>query len=221
MRRLRLVLVVASAAFLLATSGSVAAKPRTAQLGDQVTGSIGLQSPVEQQTPGFSGPCSDPQLPGWCQPDETQWVVNPTGCIWDHDDFAQLSTSGSLAGNTSYAMTQCFIADWDTHYTGTGHVTGGLVSSSAPLSVTACLSPGQCIPVVASHPSAHVYQYSFCTTAIYYPQDDPALQPISESNGGVGVPTTLTIRATNTSSKTVRDVTVGYTVGDDLNPVSC
>jgi hypothetical protein len=199
------------------------------QLGDQVTGSSQIQNPVEQQTPGFYGPCDNPQLPGWCQPDRSLWVMNLTGCIWDHDDFYRISTTGDLAAQTAYSLPECYIADWDHHCAtingqvvcSDGHVVaGGAVASVSNLLVTACVTPGVCLPVTVTQTARREFTYRFCTS-IYAARDDPALEAIPDSNGGVGVPTTLTLRVRNQSSKVVRDVRVSESVGDDVVPVTC
>lgn len=212
--------LVAALAVLFAAPGS-AARRATSSIGP-VTGEAQIgQNPVEQQTQGFYGPCVDPALPGWCQPDQSQWVLNNTGCIWDHDDYARKQATGNLAPGESYTLAQCIIADWDQHFTGPGHQVRGGVNGPAGLAVTVCVSPGGCVPVNVVQTGPKTWSYGACVN-VYAAPDDPGLEPIPGSNGGVGVPTEYTIKVTNPSpNKAARDVTVSYTVGDDLFPVQC
>lgn len=63
-----------------------------------------LQQPVEQQTPG-----------GATQPDRSLWVTNPTGCLWDTDDWLEARLSGKWAKGETRTYTDCVVADNDRH----------------------------------------------------------------------------------------------------------
>lgn len=179
-------LLAALFVLLLAAPASAKGQP---QLLEFYRSATNPQSPVEQQTPGWYG-VECPPGPGACQPDESMWVVNPTGCAWDIDDRIVWTALGSsyLGAGESVSVSDCVIAD------NAYHVVGFSVAGDKPgLAVTLTYEPfGFALGAAAG--------------CVIGPIGLTDLPPVEGSNGGAGVLTTSTLTVTNTSEHRVRNI---------------
>jgi hypothetical protein len=147
-----------------------------------------IHNPVEQQAP----------------------VTNPTGCAWDPDDKLEVRGAGDLAAGESTEWHECLIADWLDHQftvvviapSPNLRVEIGWANPDGARSLTAPGVPGQ----------GKTVRYETCFAGPEYNQGSPLLQPIPDSNGGVGQVTDLYLRITNTGTRSVRDITVSSRV---------
>lgn len=142
---------------------------------------------VEQQTPG-----------GMTQPDQSLWVGNRTGCVWDPDDLVVVSLDGRLKPGESVSISHCLIGDWAQHLLG-ARVTRGDVTVSLTLSGLRTVS-GKVVCIIGPD----------------YQRDSPKLSPIPDSNGGVGLRHDVTWTLTNTSHRPQWAAAVGE-IRLDLN----
>lgn len=208
--RLRLALILALAPLL------IAAKPVTSYAGFQFsTQNVEIQQPVEQQTPGWLLPC--PATLALCRMVQSLWVTNPTGMPWDVDDFIDRLGTGPLGTNAPVGDSLSFIADCDGSQCGPYRfvvVRASAPSSSLQLSVD--ITPGQngerdsySAPAPTWNASTKKWDYLLCEPAPSYPYGDLRLQPIPGSNGGTGVPTSVTLTVTN-AGKALRSATVTW-----------
>ena len=150
-----------------------------------------LQNPVEQQSPGFFQHTT-PEL----------WVYNRTGCVWDvDDDQVRYATNAYLDPGAWVVDEICLIADW-AGQNWSGHLAGiWLISKSPDVLVTISFSPGWSFTLQPTWNSgSKSYDYKGCNGTPSYAQGDPALQPIPNSNGGVGVPTQVKLTVKNSGA---------------------
>lgn len=166
---------------ILLTPGLIAARPSTSEWHvNQFT----QQQPVEQQTPG-----------GATQPDETLWVVNPTTCVWDSDDYLAARWTGRVERGDAQSLTVCVVGDWSEHLF--------RISASEGLVTTISASDG---------PDA-----SSCLRGPNYDSDpdNPALVSIPESNGGVGHIHQITFTARNLGKKPLAHASISVEISID------
>jgi hypothetical protein len=154
-----------------------------------------IQQPVEQQSPDFFfGPGIHPET----------WVNNPTGCVWDADDELERQSVGRQYLDPGVTVNDqlCMIADWAGYSYG-GHHAGVHFSSNSPnIAVSITFAPGWTFTVPGVFdPVTRNYDYNGCQRAPWYIEGDLALQPILNSNGGVGVPTKVKLTITNLGSR--------------------
>lgn len=185
-----LVLLAASAAFLVAATGN-AAKPQHAG-GDhafswQLT-NLDIAGDVEQQ-------------PG---------VVNSDGCLWDIDDNWRMGDGGNLGAGEVASASQCLVAD------GAYHLTGVSVEALSPqLKVTVGYEPQAVVfTLTPEQIDRRLWRYLGCVTGPLY-GNWPALPVIEGSNGGHGLVTTVTVTVENLSDRPARDVAAMLELGSD------
>jgi len=194
----------------------IAAKPISATTSFQfsVQGSE-IQQPVEQQTPGWLLPC--PLTETICRFDQTLWVTNPTGMPWDVDDHMDRAAMGSLGSATTVTDNLSYTADCDGGQCGPYRFVVVRASVAAPsLQMSVVITPGQnggqdnyAASAPTWNPTTKKWDYYFCQKTPSYPDSDPRLQLIANSNGGMGVPTSLVLTVTN-SGKTLRNAYVTW-----------
>lgn len=185
------VLALTGAKPLPSSSSSFTFSPESGQRGD----------PVEQQTPCYWTTCHD---------DPTTWVVNPTGCIWDVDEYNVLGGSGDLDAGASASGSLCVIADGLYYSAGDDpHVLGvDLYAASSLLTVQVSTSAGNAdnqatVPAVWSA-AAKAYRYHWCAPNGV---DPPGPFPtVDGSNGGIGYRDDLSLTVGNPTGRKVRGV---------------
>ena len=185
-------------ALLLLVSGSARLAVSPAQAATPVPLSFALaqwaydlQNPVEQQSPGYFQNAT----PGL-------WVYNHTGCVWDVDDDQVRYARNAYLDPEAWVEDEiCLIADW-AGKNWSGHLAGiWLISKSPDLLVTISFSPGWSFTLQPRWNSgSKSYDYKGCNKTPSYAQGDPALQPIPDSNGGVGVPTQVKLTVKNSGA---------------------
>lgn len=180
MRRFTRVLLLGFLALLL-----VGAKPDRSVKWDI---SQWIQQPVEQQTVG-----------GATQPDQSLWVVNNTGCIWDADDRLNVWGIGQLAPGEVVRVESCVVADW------TGHLIGLDVGGRGNSKVRVTLRVGSWSNSIISHnPVANAQKATLCLFTPDYDHSYP-LPPVLDSGvGGVGIIHPITIEIENLGRHTLR-----------------
>jgi len=194
----------------------IAAKPVSTISGFHFsTQSAEIQQPVEQQTPGWLLPCPL-DLP-LCRSVQSLWVTNPTGMPWDVDDHIDRMGAGPLDSGASLTDSLSYTADCDGSQCGPYRfvvVRASVASSSLQLSVD--ITPGQNGGVdsyTAGSPtwnaSTRKWEYFLCQKAPSYPYGDLRLQLIPGSNGGMGVPTSVTLTVVN-GSKALKSAAVSW-----------
>ena len=151
--------------------------------------------------------------------DPSLWVVNPLRwpndppCVWDGDDRVQRNGWGQIGGQATVSDSICILSANSFHHT---HVLIGAPVSS--LVVTLHFEPQDVTFTVPPGPGAgSKYGYRFCLTGPVYHMTSPALQPVADSNGGVAVPTTVTLSIKNTLNKAIKPVAAYFRVGN-INP---
>lgn len=155
----------------------------------------------------------------------TTVVTNPTACVWNVDDAIERGTfDGMIPAGGSTTDTTCYIGDW-VGYPGNGfdgwprRVTTDLLTRTQvtvrityapedPVTWNCHETPAPCGGVSFTvmpfwDAPNHAWRYQTCSVAPSYARNDPALQPIPNSNGGVGVMHDITITVTNTTSRKV------------------
>jgi hypothetical protein len=164
------------------------------------------QAVVEQQS-DFVG-CCTPIAPV---------ITNPLlpQCAWDVDDAWHQFGGGDLGAGQTVTGSLCMVSDHNPSYQCFDGVCGwgsgqrvrhsvSLGSPSAGLMVQVCYAPqGRCFTLAPQAVDAG-YRYTLCSHVVYDPSD-PALVEIPNSNGGLGVVTTITTSVQNRTSATVRD----------------
>ena len=136
-----------------------------------------LQNPVEQQSPGFFQHTT-PEL----------WVYNRTGCVWDVDDDQVRYATNAYLDPGARPRVPDLAGIW-------------LISKSPDLLITISFSPGWSFTLQPRWNSgSKSYDYKGCNGTPSYAQGDPALQPIPNSNGGVGVPTQVKLIVKNSGA---------------------
>jgi hypothetical protein len=199
-RTLRALIVPCALLLALASTTSAGARGTTVQPLSFERSQTNPQSPVEQQTPGWFG-VDCPPGPGACQPDQSLWVVNPTSCPWDIDDFlSDATTIGAyLDPGATASVGECLIAD-NAH-----HIVGVRMSAGGPgLSVTLSYEPfAVAVPVPVLTATSKQVVYGACVIG---PLGMSGLPPVEGSNGGVGIPTTVRLTVTNNSGRRVKNI---------------
>jgi len=162
-------------------------------------------------------------------PDPSHTVVNPGGVgTWDINDNNDWVAGGSLPAGAITIGSWQHVWDWNPIYrcfggvcadrSGPSNEYGATVTApSDGLSVTVCYQPqARCFPLVAVYDAgARLYRWHICTEAIYQP-DDAAIVDIAGSNGGRGVPTTMTLTVTNPTSRVVKDIIANFGISSDV-----
>lgn len=164
-------------------------------------------------------------------PDPAHTVVDPfSGVTWDINEHSEWSTSGDLAAGASTSRIDAHIFDFNPVYRCNGGVCFDqsfsrsnligfrVVAPSANLAVEVCFQPqAHCFQGVPAFDSkSKLFTYRVCATAVYE-RDDPANVPIDGSNGGYGVPTTITRSVTNQTGRAVKNVSAGWGVTSDIS----
>lgn len=141
---------------------------------------------------------------------EQQPGVTYTGpCLWTIDSLDQFSGDGTLAAQSEASVSDCLIADDAQHITGV-HV----VAPSPSLVVTISYSP-QGVEFTA-RPTATSTGYDYLVCGIGPIYSTTALLPVvAASNGGHGIPTTITVRVRNPTGKSVRKMSVFGSIGSN------
>ena len=170
---MRKILLVMAVLWLIAVSVVAAAPPD--HNVRWVADGIQRQKVVEQQTPG-----------GATQPDSALWIVNPTTCVWDVDEYDSYRLGGKFlqADETVSVSDSCVIGDW------TGHLFVMWVEEGLRAEVS-----------VGERTWARDGPGYLCLRGPGYGRDNSVLQPIPGSNGGVGVQLPITFAITNMTSK--------------------
>ena len=138
-----------------------------------------------------------------CDPAVQKCVYNNTGCLWTQDSNEVEQGFGYLTGGASATAQMCLIADQ-----GTGHQFSVVVQASSPdLQVDASFQPEgvtwHAVAVAQPKGSTYPYKYAVCDNI---GAGGVPLQPIPNSNGGVGVPSTVNVTVGNPTGRTQRDV---------------
>lgn len=118
------------------------------------------------------------QTPGGAtQSDESLWIINSTDCLWDSDDSLRASWRGRLNRGDMTTFTFCIVGDWSEHLVRLDISDGlvGTIAASEGPTATTCLQG----PNYDNNP------------------DNPLLEPIAGSNGGVGHIHYITVTANN------------------------
>src|SRR4051794_11888710 len=158
----------------------------------------------------------------WWPNDTSLWVNNKTGCAWDEDDHWSLFADGGLMAGVPATTSFCQVAETaSVHNTIWGQegywsfpmrtLAVSVRSSSPSLTVRACFDPGGCVSI-APTPSGRAYNYHGCVK-LQYRNDDPAVAPVPDANGAVGVVTrgSLSVTAPKKASATgTVEVAGGY-----------
>jgi len=181
-------------ALMLALAGPAAANsPQPLMFG--VLGQD-LQNPVEQQSPNFMQyDCGSNGTPTNRGCDPSTWVNNPTSCVWDVDDYIDVTGYGTLNGTASGSL--CIVADGLNYIGGDNHpIQVRVTAQSQNLVVT--LKNDQGVSVVAGRPTPFAggtgggnWAYTICTSDL----TSGPYATIADSNGGTGriVNYTLTV----------------------------
>jgi hypothetical protein len=155
------------------------------------------------------------QQPGVTNPTAFGTYKDPFPCGWDAQDSRQRDAvlNSELAGGATVTDTMCLFQDWSPRV-----IVTNIAASSPDLSLTVAFNTGGSTAVTPTYDSRlRLWVYKACVIAPTYQPGDPALQTIAGSNGGVAVPTTVSLTITNPSSKTAG--TVRYYWG--YSPGSC
>ena len=157
-----------------------------------------IQSPVEQQTQG-----------GATQPDQSLWVVNNTGLVWDFDDEITKSDTGYLDPGASVTFTeQIWVADWTPHITGIEAIAYGTVANFE-VSVQVDDGLGTVLSVVSKPPvttgtGKFKNTRAYVAVSEFYSRTSPKLYPIPNSGyGGFGRIITATWTVHSKDSKRI------------------
>jgi len=113
------------------------------------------------------------------------------------------NSNASIRAGATITDRMCDIADCDGGQCAPYRYVYYKVDSPNPnLNVSLSFSPGKSFngpaPVYLS--AYKVYEYTLCVLPPVYPYNDPALQPIPDSNGGYGVHTDITLSINNPNS---------------------
>lgn len=217
----------ALAAFLVLVSAAVARGgpgPLNFQFGSSFQQGPRFD-PIEQQS-SYSDCCTT------IQPD----VVNGTvaagqNCFWDINDHFWQMTTGYLDPGASTSSGYCFVEEPSSVYRclqGTcaywsmqRHRVGTEVWSTSPdLLVTDCFTvPARCFTAAPVwDQTSKRYHYANCAWVIWRggTSPDPMVQPIANSNGGVGVVTQVTETVSNPTGRRVRDIQAAAGFSSDV-----
>ena len=172
-----------------------------------------IHQPVEQESPNFFN-CAGAwggASGGTCAPDESTWVTNPTGCVWDVDDSYAWAGSSDLAKGTSQSATACAVADQYDNFAGDDHSVQAVVSApSGALAVTVTSDQGDAYTATPVYDKAsRAWVYRVCELDL-----TPGPYPtIDGSNGGTGTVVNWTITVTNNTGQAVKRVTAILQLG--------
>lgn len=137
-------------------------------------------------------------------------IINPNhlanDCFWDIDDRGSTAGYGRFfAGTTSSAT--CV------YYDGAIHLIGvGLLSTTPDLAVTVTYTPGlsfQITPTPYTLDERWTWFYQGCIVGPRYQPTDPLVTTIPGSNGGYGVPTTVSVSISNPLDQRPKETTSG------------
>lgn len=146
---------------------------------------LNIQQPVEQQTPG-----------GMTQPDQSLWVWNRTGGLWDPDDHYMFMAQGILQPGESFSQSIRVTCDWETHLCGIWAAGGLRDEFEAKIE----LSDGHKV-VAKNYIQDRTIRGRASIIPPEYRQDSTKLLPVPNSNGGVGIPIIVTWTLTNMGSR--------------------
>lgn len=142
-------------------------------------------------------------------------VTNPTTCMWDTDDWFEYTSSGSsLAAGASTSISDC---SYESTSSGDPNVSQNSVIHAAYLDITAP-SPNLQVketyswtggshtfaPSAVWNPSTKRYDYRACM--LITGVANGTWEQVPGSNGGWGVPVTITAAVANPSSRAVSNV---------------
>lgn len=136
----------------------------------------------------------------------TPWVVNPTPCSWDSDDFFSYVSEGSvLASDATAGMSECVYAGADPGAHPYRYLGVFLQSASPDLLVTETWAwDGGSLSTTTSpsyDQSLHAWRYFDCIQA---PFAQEPLVEVSGSNGGFAFPQAVSVTVTNTGRKALK-----------------
>lgn len=202
---------------ILITSPVIAAPPGF-QFG--FMGSF-ISDPVEQQT--------DYPFPV----DQTEWVLNPTfNCAWDVDDHWDTTATGTLKPGESASWSDCLFAHHDPSFRSVFGVenwyTSGQVrhavnieAGDSGLVVQECFTPqNRCFNILPVQ-IENKWRWAFCGFIRYNP-GDPALEEIPNSQGGVGLQTTVTTTISNPTNRRISKIAGLVSIsGQDIWRAGC
>ena len=169
-----------------------------------------IQQPVEQQSPNFFF-CGGALGPVNCAFDPSTWVSNPTGCVWDMDDYIDVSGNGDLPKGQTMSTTTCAVADGFDNYGNDNHPVEVLVTAPTnALTVTLVNDFGvsfTATPVYSR--AARAWQFQICTR-----DTTPGPFPVIDgSNGGTGTIVNWPRSVTNDSNQTLRRARAVFDIG--------
>ncbi len=148
----------------------------------------------------------------------TPWVTNPTKCMWDTDDWFEYTTNGgSLAAGVSASVNDCSYEYTSETYGPNPNIKKNSVIHAAVISLSAPV-PNLTIttnfawsggsqsfsPTTVFNASTKKYEYKQCILIEGVKNGSWSLVP--DSNGGYGVPVTITTTITNSTSRSVKDI---------------
>jgi hypothetical protein len=140
-----------------------------------------------------------------CDPLTQQCVENNTGCLWTADSWEIQQSFGYLTTGSSTTASDCYIADWQVH-----QFKVDIKANSPNLLVKVALSPAggpfTVTSVALSKGSGYSYEYLLCFYLAGYGRDYSGFQPISNSNGGVGVPSSFQVTVSNPTGQKIRGI---------------
>lgn len=201
---------------------TLAAPPSKDQLGFQ-TGAptTGTRKYISQPVDWLTW-CNDCYAPGTQHvidyKTQDPWVTNPTQCMWDTDDYYEYSTTGSsLSPGTSAGFNECSYESTseattpnpNTRKNNVMHAAFFNISAPSPnLKVTKTFSwDGGSQTFIATpvlNPTSKRYEYKQCMIVNSVANGQWAAVP--GSNGGYGVPVTITTTVSNPTSRTISKI---------------
>lgn len=136
-------------------------------------------------------------------------AINPTLfgdlCVWDVNDYMQRDAvlNSALASGVSVSDSLCVYADW------TAHTLRSEIAADSPnmvLRLSVSTGGSYIVTPAVFDKRLGLWMYRTCLNVPTYQSGDPLLQSIAGSNGGVAVPTTVTLAASNPSSKQIAKI---------------
>lgn len=216
MKRL-LLLAVILATFIVGVSPTLAAKPLASPRQVFTLERTSFEVAYQVWPQGCNTLYGDPCIP----PDH--FVYNPSvflpeaeECLWNVDDHAAWRGYGRLESGT-YTASQCVYNDW-----GALRINRATLRSDSPdLLITMTFQPSG-YSVIATPlwwDSLRQYQYSACVEGPTYQKANTT--EIPDSNGGYAVLGTVSISITNSTGRTLREVSGGLGIGASNGLTRC
>ncbi|HEX4774155.1 MAG TPA: hypothetical protein VH234_01415 [Candidatus Saccharimonadales bacterium] len=146
---------------------------------------------------------------------QNPWVTNPTTCMWDTDDwFEYVSSGGGLAAGASAGMKDC---SYESTSGSDPNVSQHSVIHAAYTDITAPSPNLQVSETFSWAGGSHTFSFSsvFNTTTKRYDYRqcmfidgvaNGTWASIPDSNGGYGVPVTITATVVNPTSRSVSNI---------------